>query len=89
MTIVPSGAFFFLLTYLLAPVLICESLVGRQYPVTVLLGVWWGPMIISALRDWRNHYFGYESRFSKCWFWIGICVIGLLFVVFPKTFRPL
>ena len=80
--IISRGAFFFLFTYLIAPFAIWEWYsIGQRFMALVLV-VWWIPMLCSAIKDWREHHFGYESRFSKLWFWIGLPVICLVYLIF-------
>jgi hypothetical protein len=80
----PPGAFFFLFTYFMAPGLIGASFYQKHYSVGSTLLVWWLPMIYSAIKDWREHHFGYESRFSKIWFWCGVWIMSVAYLVFIK-----
>lgn len=81
----PPGAFYFLFTYLFAPLLIGASFHEQRYWVATTLAIWWLPMIYSAIQDWRGHYFGYESQFSKIWFWGGMGILNVVgLVIFRK-----
>jgi hypothetical protein len=88
MTLISPGAFFFLFTYLIAPFLIGASVFAKHYLVAFMLAVWWLPMIYSAIKDWRGQHFGYESRFSKIWFWTGVCVLSVLYFIVIKKHWP-
>lgn len=79
------GAFYFLFTYLFAPLLIGVSFYQKHYLVASTFAVWWLPMIYSAIQDWRKHHFGYESQFSKIWFWSGMGILNVVgLVIFRK-----
>jgi len=80
----PPGAFYFLFTYLITPFLIGASFRERHYLVASALAIWWLPMIYSAIQDWRRHHFGYESQFSKIWFWGGVWILSVVYLVFSK-----
>jgi hypothetical protein len=78
------GAFYFLFTYLFAPLLISASFYQKHYLVASILLIWWLPMIYSAIQDWRKHHFGYESQFSKAWFWFGVWILSVGYLVLVK-----
>jgi hypothetical protein len=84
-TMIQSGAFYFLFTYIIAPILVWVCYAEGNFLFALLWTAWWMPMIVSAVCDWRWHHFGYESRFSKIWFWGGVFTISLIHLIFFKT----
>ena len=80
----PPGAFYFLSTYFVIPFAICEGYYSRKYVVSTVLAVWWIPMLYSAIKDWRDYHFGYESFFSKIWFWVGLPATILVDYIITK-----